>query len=88
MKDKDMNAFIGTFDNLLEVMGGQKDSPTELRIMYYNRQSTKLFQKILISQEFMTLPEDDEIKKSLLTLKEKEFEILKQIEEKLDIKGE
>lgn len=71
-------------DFMLEIMGGREDAPIEMRIMYLNRQADKIFKDINIDEKFLELPDESEIKQSLLTLEEKRLEIMKQLQDKLN----
>lgn len=86
-KDKMMESMkkkSDAIDFMLEIMGGREDAPIEMRIMYLNRQADKIFKDINIDEKFMELPDESEIKQSLLTLEEKRLEILKQLRDKLN----
>lgn len=81
---KDLEKKMGAVDLFLEMIGGEDDSPIEMKIIYKDRIAAKLFHEIMISDELsLESGKQKEIKQALLDMKIKEIEVLEEIQKRL-----
>ncbi len=80
---EDMETNMRAIDMLLEMIGGEDNSPIEMKIMYKDRIAMKLFHEIMESDEMSMKGKQEEIKQALLDMKCKEIEVLEEIQKRL-----
>lgn len=79
-----MRGRMEVIDELINMLGGDEDSPIEMKIMKAEREFSKQLQEIMTKNDFLKMDKYDDAKATILKLLVEGRRILKEISIKLD----
>lgn len=71
------------FNVLLNLLGGEENSPIDFKIMKAHRDLFNESKKVMTNRKFIRLDDDNELKKTMLKVFDENLKLVREINEKL-----
>lgn len=84
MDREKIKANIEFIDKMLDVFGGDEDSPIDFKIMKFRNDVIRTSEKIMLNEKFLRMNDDSELKKTVLKFFEEGSKILKELCNKIN----